>query len=79
MSSKSTTFNFFATADDLSEVLRSVEATYPLQYVQCGLFDESDRTVFHGFYPFRTWDSLGLEIRIWNQLSWCSYKELSFK
>lgn len=46
---KSSDCNFFATAEDILKVLRAVEAPYPLRYVLCGLFDESERTVFHGF------------------------------
>ncbi len=49
MASKSTIYNFFATADDLRSVLRSVEASHRLQYVQCGLFEERDQPIFHGF------------------------------
>jgi len=49
MDSTSTTFNFFATADDLSKLLRDVETSHLLQYVRCGLFDESERPIFHGF------------------------------
>src|SRR6266567_4666124 len=45
----STAHNFFATAEDILKVLRVVEASYPLQYARCGLFDEPDRPVFHGF------------------------------
>ena len=34
MDSTSTTFNFFATADDLSKLLRDVETSHLLQYVR---------------------------------------------
>jgi hypothetical protein len=45
---KSTSHNFFATGNDILNVLRSVEASYPLQYVECGLFNESERPIFNG-------------------------------
>jgi hypothetical protein len=47
--SASTAYNFFATVEDIRKVLRAVEASSPLLYVRCGLFDESERPVFRGF------------------------------
>ena len=49
MENESTLYNFFATPKDILMVLRDVEASYPLQYIRSGLFDESERPVFHGF------------------------------
>src|SRR6516225_4719613 len=45
----STSCNFFATGEDILKVFRIVEASYPLQYALCGLFDDSERKVFQGF------------------------------
>jgi hypothetical protein len=44
-----TVYNFFATREDILSVLQAVEASQPLQYVRCGLFDESESPVFRGF------------------------------
>ena len=49
MRNKSASYNFFATQEDITNVLRAVEAAHPLQYVEAGLFDESERPVFQGF------------------------------
>ncbi len=49
MRNKSASYNFFATQHDISNVLRAVEAAHPLQYIEAGLFDESERPVFQGF------------------------------
>lgn len=45
----STAYNFYGTGEDILNVLRVVEASYPLQYVECGLFDERERPIFHSF------------------------------
>jgi len=49
MRNKPASYNFFATQEDISSVLRAVEAAHHLQYVEAGLFDESERPVFQGF------------------------------
>src|ERR1022692_2747516 len=46
MSKNSSVYNFFATAEDLSRILRTVESCHALQYARCGLFDGPDCPVF---------------------------------
>lgn len=46
MHNKSIAYTFFATAKDMSKVLRIVEACHALQYAKCGLFDKPDCPVF---------------------------------
>src|SRR5215467_6635938 len=43
-----TALNFYATAEDILKVFRMVEASCPLQYAMCGLFDEPERPLFQG-------------------------------
>jgi hypothetical protein len=51
---RSTSYNFFATGGDILKVFHIVEALHQLQYVECGLFDESKRPVFQGFSSLPT-------------------------
>src|SRR5437762_10434006 len=47
MSNKSTICSFFATRDDLLPVLQEVELHHALKYLECGLFGDAERPVFH--------------------------------
>jgi hypothetical protein len=47
MSNKSTIGNIFATRDDLVPVLQEVELRHALKYLECGLFGDAERPVFH--------------------------------
>lgn len=41
--------NFFATHEDILALLRDVETSCLLEYAECGLFDEFERSIFRGF------------------------------
>jgi hypothetical protein len=49
MSNNSTVCNIFATAEDLVNVLHDVESEWSLKYVQVGLFERAEQTVFGSF------------------------------
>ena len=46
MRNRSISYEFFATNEDLVAVIRPVELTHSLQYVERGLFDQPERGVF---------------------------------
>jgi hypothetical protein len=54
-----TTYKFYATSDDIQNILHTVEANYELQYIKCGLFDSPARPVF---YSFSSLPELGLAL-----------------